>query len=176
MNLIPHQVKLLQEEYKKNMEERQSLIEGEKARLEGTVIIENTGETYDSTYHDGMRRVESRNNEIMRALDSASVITDYNEEQISVGSTFTVCFIDETEEETYTLIEQKVSTEGSMTGFITLNSDFGSSVHRKKANETYAYQTANGYLMSGIITKIFTKEEQKEYFESKAKNKQLVRK
>lgn len=175
MKLIPYQVKLLNEEYNRNNEERQSLINAEKARIGGLTIHAGEGESYDDQNHIERDRLVEKNATIMRILDSASIITDYNEEQISVGSTFTVCFIDEMEEETFTLIEQKVSTEGSATGFITLNSDFGTAVHRKKLNEIYAYITTNGSLMSGIITKIFTKEEQKEYFAAKNKSYQKIK-
>ena len=169
MNLIPIQVKLLNKEYQNNKDEQKSIVESERKRLEGKTIRAENGETYDDQSHKIVSNLKLRNKEILRILDTASIITSYNQEQVSAGATFSVIFLDdEEEEETFTLIEEKVSTEGSRDGFITLNSEFGSAIHRKKENETFAYHLENDYLVSGIITKIYTKEEQKEYFKSKS--------
>lgn len=173
MNLMPYQMNLLKKEYERNIDELKSLVESEKERLEGKTIKAENGETYDDQSHKAITNLKLRNKEIFRLLDTASVINCCNENQVSAASTFNVIFIDDdTEEETFTLIEEKVSTESSIDGFVTLNSDFGTAVHRKKVNETFAYRLENDYLVSGIITKIYTKEEQSKYFKSKAQEKQ----
>ena len=168
MNLIPIQVKLLNKEYKNNKDEQKSIVESERKRLEGKTIKAENGEIYDDQSHKILSNLKLRNKEILRILDSASIITSYNQEQVSAGATFRVQFLDDAdEEETFTLIEEKVSTEGSRDGFVTLNSEFGAAVHRKKENETFAYHLDDDYLVSGIITKIYSKEEQQDYFKTK---------
>jgi len=173
MNLMPFQMNLLNQEYARNIDEIKSIVESERKRLEGKTIRAENGETYDDQSHKTIENLKLRNKEISRILNTASVVNNYNEEQVSVFSTFDVIFVDDDMEEvTFTLIEEKLSTESSVDGFVTLNSEFGSAVHRKKINETFAYSLENGYLVSGIITKIYAKKEQSEYFKEKNKDKQ----
>lgn len=169
MNLLPYQILLLNEEYARNNEDLKSIVESVNANLAGKNIHEDN-EIYDDQSHKVISNLDIRNRDIYYILNSASIINDYNCSQVSVGATFTVVFMDgEMEEETFTLIEEKVTTESILDGFVTLNSDFGAAVHRKKANETFVYKLQNGALVSGIVTKIFTKEEQNEYFKDKIK-------
>lgn len=118
-----------------------------------------------------------RNREICAILDASTVKIDYCDNQIGVGTTFCVAFIEDgdlTEEEVYTLVESKVSNESAQDGIISLNSPFGISVHRKRAGESFVYKTETGVLISGMVSKIYSKEEHQEFTKSlKEKTKKL---
>lgn len=167
MELIEYQVKLLKDEYEENKEEIRSLVNSEKNRLEGKTIRPLDGEIYNDQNHQRVEKLRIRNKAIMNILSSSIVINKQLSSQIGVGSTFSVIFTDEEEEEVFTLIESKVSTEKSTDNFVTMNSDFGNAINRKGVNETFAYTTENDNLISGVIKKIYNEQEQKEYLKTK---------
>ena len=107
-----------------------------------------------------------RNKEIRTILDASVIKMDYCSNQIGVGTTFGVTFLEDgefLEEEVYTLVESKISNESVEDGIISLNSPFGVSVHRKRTSEIFSYETETGLLLSGMISKIYSKEEHQEF-------------
>ena len=95
MNLMPFQMNLLNQEYARNIDEIKSIVESERKRLEGKTIRAENGETYDDQSHKTIENLKLRNKEISRILNTASVVNNYNEEQVSVFSTFDVIFVDD---------------------------------------------------------------------------------
>lgn len=167
MELIEYQVRLLIDEYEENKEEIEGLVNSEKKRLEGKTIRSLDGEIYNDQNHQRVEKLRIRNKAIINILSSSIVINKQLSSQIGVCSTFSVIFTDEEEEEVFTLIESKVSTEKSTDNFVTMNSDFGNAINRKGVNETFAYTTEDDNLISGVIKKLYNEQEQKEYLKTK---------
>ena len=169
MMLIPYQVSLLKKEHQMLIDERKALVEAEKGREDGTIASHEEDHNYDAMYHTAFRNTVNRTQRIYQILTSSQVlqvVKDYNEEEIQIGTTFNVCFIEDGElesEETFTLIEQKVSTESSTDGFVSMEGAFGQAICRKRTGDSFAYAGENGYLISGVISKIYTKEEHKRH-------------
>lgn len=95
---------------------------------------------------------------LIKILSSSEteIIDEPSLTSVEIGTTFTVKFADEDEDEEVTLVENLIGLEGK-NGYTSIESPFGKSVHHKEVGDTFAYTVSvNGRnnTLTGCVTSI----------------------
>lgn len=96
---------------------------------------------------------------LQNILDSSSVVTVFNNEQIDIGTLFKVKFADSEQLAEFTMIDSNIEGKFSvLNGYITKNSPFGQSVYLKGCSTSFSYQVEGKNMIVGEIVEIVPKE------------------
>lgn len=146
-----------QEEYIKNEIER---LKKKTAHLQEECVSNLTGKFQEMKTSGGSILAEQqRINILQNILRSSSVVTEFNNEQIDIGTLFTVKFADSEELSEFTMIDSNL--EGKFTtsnGYITKNSPLGQAVYLKSSSSSFSYQVEDQDMIVGEIVEIISKE------------------
>lgn len=102
-------------------------------------------------------------NNLIEILSSSEteIIDESSLTSVEIGTTFTVRFADENEDEEVTLVENLIGLEGKA-GYTSIESPFGKSVHHKEVGDTFAYTVSVGgrnNTLTGSVTSIGNEKE-----------------
>lgn len=117
----------------------------------------------DITSETALRINKKELNNLIQILSSSEteIIDESSLTSVEIGTTFTVRFADENEEEEVTLVEKLIGLEGKA-GYTSIESPFGKSVHHKEVGDTFAYTVSVGgrnNTLTGIVTSIGNEKE-----------------
>lgn len=157
MQLIKEQVELIEESInarKKLDGDYHTQFVASKTDKAYGYIGYNPDSSIEFAYHNNK-------NELLRLLailedPETKIVEEVSTTSIEVGTTFSVQFSDEDEEETFTLVEALTGLE-NRSRYVSLESPFGRSILHKGEDETFEYVTKindRSVSISGTITSI----------------------
>ncbi len=109
-----------------------------EARAQGD-LSENAD--YDAA-RNAQAELEGKIKELEYMLENAKIIDNNNKDVINIGSTITICYIDDNEEEEYKIVGSMESDP--MNNKISNESPIGKAVIGKKVNDVVSVESPNG--------------------------------
>lgn len=157
--LLPEQVEEHKQELNDLKQKLVSLTTQKREMLPSSIFSgssmnpDYSSDSIDSSLLMELSRINNRIHELENILSSYDIVTEINNDTITVGTTFSFK-INDLKEMTLTLVE-KFGDHNN--GLISLDSPIGSAVYGKTIGDSFTYKLFNGNESSGVITNIIEK-------------------